>query len=248
MAITGNYDKKGSPVPESASGQDGWFMSWRDIGLFLRSARTDAAIQRLRAAGGDRHAFESVYSSDADPWASGEPQYRYQRRKYDTLMSLLPAGPYAQALDLGCGLGLLSQRLAAGAGEVLGLDIADSAIARARAHWGHLPNLRFEQGSVTALDPGLNGRFDLVVIADTLYYLQPLDDARLATLAAAIAGLLAPGGLCVLANHYFFAADPASRLTRRIHRAFAATPGLQQTAEYRRPFFLTTLFRSPLVS
>jgi hypothetical protein len=47
-----------------------------------------------------------------------------------------------------------------------------------------------------------------VLLADTLYYLSPLDDATLERMALRVADLLAPGGVCVLVNHYFFAVDP----------------------------------------
>jgi putative membrane protein len=217
------------------------FMRLRDIGLFARSARSDAAIERLRAAGGARHAFETIYRETGDPWASGSEQYYYQRHKYDRIVALLPQRRFARALDVGCGLGLLSGRLAARADEVLGIDIAESALALARNRHATLPNLRFEQADLQALAPGTTGSFDLIVFADTLYYLDRRDEALYATLATRAAALLAPGGMCVLVNHYFFWADPDSRLTRRIHRAFASCPQLGVAAEHRRAFFLMTV-------
>ena len=87
-------------------------MRLRDVGLFLRSARTDARIRRLRSTLGPAGALEAVYAADPDPWASASPRYRYQRRKYEALASLLPPRRFRRALDLGCGLGLLSRRLA----------------------------------------------------------------------------------------------------------------------------------------
>jgi hypothetical protein len=45
-------------VPGRARSQ--FFMTPRDIGLFLMSARTDAAVARLRAINGARAAFEAV--------------------------------------------------------------------------------------------------------------------------------------------------------------------------------------------
>ena len=217
------------------------FMVPRDLGLFWRSARTDARIKKLCAEKGARAAFEAAYDDLGDPWASGAAEYCYQRHKYDTLIALLPQRRYAWALDLGCGLGLLSQRLATRAEQVLGLDISESALVQARRTAAHLPNLRFKQADVLALNPELAGQFDLVVVADMLYYLNPLSDELLARLAAQIGGLLKPGGLCMLANHYFFFGDPASLLSRRIHRSFADSAELQLDAEYSRPFYLVSL-------
>jgi SAM-dependent methyltransferase len=218
-------------------------MSPRDIGLFLRSARTDAAIAGMRDQVGAAAAFDEAYSK-GDPWASSDPRYLYQRRKYDVLMGLLPKRRFARALDLGAGLGLLSRKLAAHADEVVGIDISATAMAQATAASAHLPHVSFRQGDALNLPEDLNGRFDLLVIADTLYYLPPpLQDATLKALAQRLALLLRPGGVCLLANHYFSGADADSRLSRRIHQAFAWSPALTLTAEHRRPFYLVSLLQ-----
>ena len=218
-------------------------MSVRDIGLFLRSARTDAGIALARPAIGARAAFEAAYAG-GDPWASANPAYRYQHRKYQTLLSLLPPGRrFASALDLGSGVGHMSRMMLRHADQVLGLDVAQAAVDVAGAEvW---PGLRFERADVQDLPPTLDAQFDLVVLADTLYYLQPLDDAVLKRLALRVAALLAPGGVLLLANHFFSGADRDSRLSRRIHRAFAWSPGLQVLSEHRRPFYLVTLMSRP---
>lgn len=217
------------------------FMRPRDVGLFLRSARTDAKLVRLRAEVGPAAAFDAMYEG-GDPWFSADARYLYQRRKYDVLTSLLPTRRVARALDLGCGAGLLTARLLTRADDVLGLDISGAAVAQARRSHAGVPGLSFDQASVLELPDALDGRFDIVTVADTLYYLPPpLDDALLETLATRLARLLAPGGTLLLANHFFFAADPDSRLSRRIHRAFAWSPSLSVVSEHRRPFYLATL-------
>jgi predicted TPR repeat methyltransferase len=217
-------------------------MAPRDVGLFLKSARTDQRIAVRREAEGARAAFESVYAELDDPWASADPRYFYQRWKYQSLMAALPHGRrFGRALDLGSGTGALSVALTGVADEVLGLDIAQSAVDLAERRAGARPGLRFAQGDVGALDPALDGNFDLVVIADTLYYLDRVDDHSLKTVASRVARLLAPGGLCLLVNHYFTSLDKDSRLTRRIHDAFAWSPGLDLVFMQRRPFYLTSL-------
>jgi len=213
-----------------------------DIGLFLKSARTDARIARRHRDEGGAAAFEAAYRDSDDPWASASPRYRYQGLKYDRLMALLPRKRFAHALDLGCGLGLLSQKLAARAERVLGIDIAPAAINHARRRAVGFANVAFEAGDILNLPVALDGKFDLVVVADVLYYLSPLDEAVLMSVVRRIADLLTPGGTCLLANHFFFAADPDSRVSRNIHRAFAACPRFAVTSEHRRAFFLATLF------
>lgn len=213
----------------------------RDFTLFLVGARTDARIERTRATEGARAAFEAAYTASPDPWASAAPRYRYQERKYEQIMALLPARRFAQTLDLGCGLGLLSQHLATQSDHVLGIDVAAAALLHARERAATIDNLSFAQGDLLALPVELDGRFDLVVVADILYYLSPLDDETLKTISTRIARLLRPGGLCLLANHYFFAADPNSRLSRRIRDAFAWSSCFSVLSQHRHAFFLATL-------
>ncbi|MBP2274682.1 class I SAM-dependent methyltransferase [Sphingomonas sp. PL20] len=219
------------------------FMNLRDIGLFLHSARTDARIERLRPTIGSAAALEAIYAADSDPWSAASARYRYQHRKYEVLISLLPPRRFARALDLGCGLGLLSRHLASRTDNVVGIDVAPSAVARARVLHADQQNLLFEAQDLLSLPSAFDGSFDLVVVADVLYYLSPLDDALLKALAMRIAALLAPDGMCMLANHYFFRLDPESRRSRRIHDAFSWSPGFVLQSEHRRPFFLTTLLQ-----
>jgi SAM-dependent methyltransferase len=219
----------------------GLFMLPTDIGLFLRSARTDAAIAVSSAQVGSAAAFDAAYAG-GDPWASADPRYRYQRRKYEVIAGLLPKRRYGRALDIGSGLGLLAHHLSLVADDVLGIDISANAAAHARAAYPHVANMSFAQGDVLDLPHDMDGSFDLVVLADTLYYLPPpLTDATLKAVALRMARLLRPGGVCLLANHFFSGADADSRLSRRIHQAFAWSPGLTTQAEYRRPFYLVSV-------
>ena len=217
------------------------FLLPRDFTLFLVGSRTDAAIERMRATLGARGAFEAAYTRSQDPWASAAPRYRYQQRKYEQIMTLLPDRRFRHTLDLGCGLGLLSQHLAKRSDMVLGVDVASAALEHARGRAAGIANLSFVQGDVLDLPVEFNGRFDLVVVADTLYYLSPLEDPLLQALSLRFADLLMPGGICLMVNHFFFAADFDSRRSRRIHDAFARSPRFSVLSEHRKAFFLATV-------
>jgi SAM-dependent methyltransferase len=223
------------------------FRSFRDIGLFLTSARSDARLVALRQqASPSAAAFDRLYADAPrnDPWASALPQYQYQRRKYDALERMLPKQRYRRALDLGCGLGLFTQRLARCADQVVGIDISSVAIGCAAHRNRSLANVQMRQGDITELEPELDDRFDLIVAADTIYYLPPpIQDQALKTIAERISRLLSPGGILLLVNHYFPLPNAETRLTRRIHRAFQWTPDLALLAEYRRAFFLVSVLR-----
>lgn len=213
----------------------------RDIGLFLHSARTDARVRRLMPKLGNTATFDIIYQGH-DPWASADARYTYQRRKYEALSGMLAGRRYNNVLDLGSGLGDLARLLADCSERVLGLDISQVALDRASGRHQAVSNLRFAQADVLNLPAHYDGAFDLVMVADMLYYLpQPIEDSTLKQLATRLAQLLQPGGTLLLANHFFFAADPDSRLSRRIHQAFAWSPSFQVISEHRRPFFLASL-------
>lgn len=217
------------------------FMTLRDIALWARSARVDAYVARLRNEHGSARAFDLLYGQMEDPWAAGVARYRYQRRKYDSLLSFVPRRRYRRVLDLGCGIGEMTRRLAPHVDEILGLDISDLAVEQARRRSANLPNAFYKQGDVLALDQSIDGQFDLVVLADTLYYLSPLDDAVLKRVRESVAALLAPGGILLLADHFFSGFDRDSRTSRRIHDSFRWAAPLRLQVEHRRPFYLASL-------
>jgi SAM-dependent methyltransferase len=74
-----------------------------------------------------------------------------------------------RVLDAGCGAGYGSVELAHAALSVVGIDVSEEAIEFARANY-RLPNLSFEEGSVTAL-PHDEGSFDLVVAFEVIEHL-----------------------------------------------------------------------------
>lgn len=221
----------------------GYLFHPHDLWALVAGGETDARIEKLKASHGVAGAFEAIYAEREDPWRTLNPRFSYQIRKYDTVMSLVPEGRhFGRALDLGCGLGTLARMLAGCCGSVLGVDVAWSAVDRARLRHADAGNLTFRQGDVLHLPDGLEGRYDLITIMDTLYYLPDASDAALDRVADRVAGLMAPGGLCVLSDHLFIGGwDRATRLSRRIHRAFVRSPRLSVLLSDWRPFFQTTL-------
>jgi len=99
-----------------------------------------------------------------------------------------------RVLDAACGEGYGSALLAAGAASVLGVDIAEQAIAHARSRYGGRANLRFERGDCTALDVAA-ANFDLVVSFETLEHVAAQEQ-----LIAGFARALAPGGILIVSS------------------------------------------------
>ena len=218
-------------------------MTLRDIGLWAMSARADAALARETAVRGVGEAFEALYRANPDPFGAVDPRYRYQARKYATLLSFLPARRFRQVLDLGCGNGAFCRALAPYADAVTGVDVSEAAVQHAaslsRAH----SNLAFRTGDVSRFDAD-ERQYDLIVIADVLYYALPNGaEAALATIARRVAAATAPGGLLLLADHYFFGFDGASRRTHAIHNLFERSTGFDLHGQHRRCFYLATLLQ-----
>jgi SAM-dependent methyltransferase len=77
-----------------------------------------------------------------------------------------------RVLDAACGEGYGSALLASEAASVLGVDIAEDAIAHARARYADRhANLRFERGDCTVLDLPA-GSFDLITSFETLEHVM----------------------------------------------------------------------------
>jgi SAM-dependent methyltransferase len=212
-----------------------------DIRALVQGGRADAILSQTRKDNGDRQAFEAAYAGSDDPWVSINPQYSYQDRKYDGIMGFLPpARHFASTVDIGCGLGELSRRLMARSDAVLGMDLAQSAVDRARVKCCDVPNLSFAQGDVFDLPTHMNGKFDLVMLADILYYAPSGTDESYRRIAGRMADLLVPGGLCMLVNHYFIWDEP-TQMSRRMHRAFRQDSKFKILGQRWRPFYFAMM-------
>jgi SAM-dependent methyltransferase len=114
------------------------------------------------------------------------------------LTRVVQAGPPARVLDVGCGAGvnLAAMLDAAPAARGVGIDVDGPALALARetlARWGVGDRARLLEGDVrtAARDGDLGDPFDVVLLANVLYYLPP---AERVPLLETLAGLLVSGG------------------------------------------------------
>src|SRR5690606_2429461 len=76
-----------------------------------------------------------------------------QQRMRDALLTDIGFPARARVLDVGCGTGVLTRRLARwpNVDSVVGVDLAPSLLGRARTLCAALPNVAFEEGDATAL-------------------------------------------------------------------------------------------------
>lgn len=119
-----------------------------------------------------------------DPWSAAE--YARTARFVSDLglpvLDLLAPRSGERVLDLGCGDGALTARIAAAGAEVIGLDASRDMVAAARAR-----GLDAREGDAAAFD--LGGGFDAVFSNAALHWMT-----RPAPVLAGVARALRPGG------------------------------------------------------
>lgn len=100
-----------------------------------------------------------------------------------------------EVLDLGCGIGRWSRRLARRGANVVGVDVAQSMIDEAKRRTAREAlDVDYRVADLRTLD--LGRKFDLVLAVTVLQHI--LEDGEFARAAANVARHLAPGGRAVL--------------------------------------------------
>lgn len=137
--------------------------------------------------------FEQLYARDPDPWRFATSDY--ERDKYAATLAALPDQRFASGFEVGCSIGVLTRQLAARCDALLAVDVAESALAQARARCADLPGVQVERMVVPGDWP--EGALDLVVFSEVLYYLG-IPGLHLA--ARRTLDSLRPGGCVLLVN------------------------------------------------
>lgn len=115
--------------------------------------------------------FDTVYQADSDPWKFRSSAY--ERAKYAHTLAAMSRPRFARALEVGCSIGVFTADLALRCDHVLAIDASDVALASARQACSAVANVTFETRMVPREFP--SGQFDLIVLSEVLYYLQPSD-------------------------------------------------------------------------
>lgn len=140
--------------------------------------------------------FDALYTGRPDPW--GLETSAYERAKYDATLAALPRERYGSALEVGCSIGVLTERLAERCDALLALDVSAVPIARARERLAASPwadRVRFVRAEVPGGWP--RGSYDLIVLSEVLYFLEPDEVEAVADLCARD---LTPGGAVLIVN------------------------------------------------
>jgi 2-polyprenyl-3-methyl-5-hydroxy-6-metoxy-1,4-benzoquinol methylase len=110
--------------------------------------------------------FDRLAAFSTDGWD-------HNSHYHDFLLRQLPSH-IESALDLGCGTGAFSRRLAERCNRVIGIDLSPQMIQFARERSSKYLNIQFEIADVMTQDIG-HERFDCITSIATLHHL-PFDE------------------------------------------------------------------------
>jgi SAM-dependent methyltransferase len=111
--------------------------------------------------------FEELWKR-GDPWSLETSAF--ESTKYERQLDVLRDRRYRRALEIGCGNGCFTRRLAGIADHVVALDISSRAIDQARAATG-AGAVEFRVANIMDSDLRAEGSWDLIVMSETIYYL-----------------------------------------------------------------------------
>jgi glycosyltransferase involved in cell wall biosynthesis/protein-L-isoaspartate O-methyltransferase len=161
-----------------------------------------SAVPPRSPAYGTPEWLEAQYRESAlDPW--GLDWRPSQAARFTAMLGVLRSAlarlpPRPRVLDFGCGTGDFTARLAGvvseAGGDLLAVDVAPQAVARAR---DRVPGTRFEALTLPQCVAQEEGGFDLVTCLEVVYYVVPAErEAFLRDLAR----LLKPGGIALFSS------------------------------------------------
>lgn len=115
--------------------------------------------------------FEKVYAAKDDPWDFQTSEY--EAAKYEATLDALPRKKYKNAFEIGCSIGILTEKLAEKCEELLAVDVSEKAIEQAKERCCDWSNVRIQKMQFPDEFPA--DKFDLIIISEVGYYLSPTE-------------------------------------------------------------------------
>lgn len=173
--------------------------------------------------------FDRLYQAARDPWDFETSPY--EAGKYEATLQALGDRQFANAFEIGCSIGVLTERLAPRCARLLAVDVCEEPLAQARARCAQRPQVVLQRMAVPQAFPRM--ALDLVLMSEVGYYWSHGDLVRA---CRKIAAALQPGGLWLLV-HWTPVVDEHPLTGDQVHDTvldFAARSGLLQPLLSRR--------------
>ncbi len=175
--------------------------------------------------------FEGLYKENEDPWNFATSPY--ERAKYAHTLAAMGDEPVNLVLEVGCSIGILTEKLAERCEHLVATDISQTALDQARKRCAALQNVAFRRVSSAA--ESFAGVFDLIVLSEVAYY---WDDADIASVADKLKQALRAGGR-ILMVHWLGETDYPKSADEAVDGLAARLEGLyavevaERNADYR---------------
>jgi cyclopropane fatty-acyl-phospholipid synthase-like methyltransferase len=149
----------------------------------------------------------------------------YEREKMERVMAALGFEKrFGSILEIGCGEGNMTARLASIADKALATDISDMAVRRTRLMTSACANVETRRLDLLSDEPP--GQFDLVMVSEVLYYFER---HQLPAVLERITSCVKSGGCVALIHARALADDNAGVELKKfgaktIHEMFIADP------------------------
>jgi SAM-dependent methyltransferase len=122
-----------------------------------------------------REYFSRLYQENEDPWDYESSEY--EAEKYEASLQALPREQYQNAFEIGCSIGVFTAKLALRCKRLLSVDLSPAVLQLARQRCRQFTHIDFKVMSVVEEYPA--AVFDLTILSEVGYYLEPEDLARL---------------------------------------------------------------------
>jgi SAM-dependent methyltransferase len=118
----------------------------------------------------DHQELEKIFQAMKDPWNFQSSLYEHER--FNVLLEEAVKCPHESVLEVGCAEALFTSMLTLRSQRVVGIDVSPTAISRARER---CPEATFFAVSLEEFND--DEKFDLVICAETLYYVKDVRSA-----------------------------------------------------------------------
>jgi SAM-dependent methyltransferase len=181
--------------------------------------------------------FDETYRQSTDPWRYTSSFY--ETSKFRTTIRSLPKGRFKNAFEIGCAIGVLTEKLAAKCDRLLSVDYSEVGLQEARKRCINLPQVRFEQMQIPQQFP--TEQFDFILFSEVGYYLTKED---LQKTQEKIINQLLPGGYLLMV-HFRYPVESFILNGDIVHDTFVenSASSLKHLGDPRKKFLMLDLAR-----
>lgn len=135
-------------------------------------------LNRNLKTGNRRFEFERLYLEHADPWSYKTDEYEGDKYRRTLECVLKWRRGRKSALEIGCSVGVFSGMLSDNFMQCVAVDFSQEVLRIAKNTNVGKKNLRLARGNIRSVN--LQSKFDVIVCAEVLYYVDNADVPRVA--------------------------------------------------------------------